>query len=61
VAFLKRFTELRFMIGAFFTIIAIVLFANFFVMALNDFLSLYTASSFMLFGLLMMFAGKKKI
>jgi hypothetical protein len=30
-------------------------------MGLNDILSLYTASSFMLFGLLMMFAGKKKI
>jgi hypothetical protein len=49
------------MIGTFFTVIAIVLFVNFFATASNDMLSLYTASSFMLFGLLMMFAGKKKI
>lgn len=57
---LDRLNDLGFVIGAFFTIISIVLFANIFVMVLNDRLSIYTATTFLLFGLVMMFSRKKK-
>ena len=57
---LDRLNDLGFVIGAFFTIISIVLFANIFVMVLDDKLSIYTAASFLIFGLMMMFTRKKK-
>lgn len=57
---IDRFNDLSFVIGTFFTIIAIVLFANIFIMMLSDSISIYTAVTFLIFGLLMMFAGKKK-
>lgn len=57
---LDRLNDLGFVIGAFFTIVAIVLFANIFIMVLNDKVSIITAITFLLFGLLMMFLRKKK-
>lgn len=56
----NRLNNLSFVIGMFFTIISLVLFANIFVKNQSDGLSLYTAISFCIFGVVMMFAGNKK-
>ncbi len=56
---LERLNELSFVIGGFFTIIALVLFLNIFFIAANDALSIYTASTFLIFGVIMMVARKK--
>jgi hypothetical protein len=56
----ERLNDLGFVIGAFFTIIAVVLFANIIIMMLNDRVSLFTAIGFLIFGLVMMFARKTK-
>ena len=56
----NRLNNLSFVIGLFFTIVSLVLLANIFVMNLTDWLTLYTTITFLIFGLLMMFAGTKK-
>jgi hypothetical protein len=56
----ERLNELSFVIGAFFTIVALVLFANMFIVATADTLSIFTATSFLIFGVAMMFASNKK-
>ena len=56
----ERLNDLGFIIGAFFTVVAIILFANNIINKQEDLLSVYTARGFIIFGLAMMFARKKK-
>ena len=56
----ERLNDLGFVIGTFFTIVSVVLFANIIIMRLSDKLSIYTAVGFLIFGLLMMFARREK-
>lgn len=51
---LNKLNNLGFVIGAFFTVVAIILFVNILVSGTNDALSLYSASGFLIFGVLMM-------
>jgi len=52
---LNRLTQLSFIIGVFFTIVAIILLTGFFVSALlSSFLNLYAGIAFLIFGLIMM-------
>lgn len=51
---LNKLNNLGFVIGAFFTIVSIILFANILVSGRNDALSWYTASAFLIFGVVMM-------
>lgn len=55
---LKKANELSYVIGVFFTIVAIILFVNLTVKSTFDALSIYTASAFLVFGLCMMFLPK---
>ena len=57
---LNKLNDLQFVIGAFFTVIACVLFANILINGQNDNVSIYTAGTFVIFGLLMMFVRKRK-
>ena len=57
---LKRLNDLAFVIGAFFTIISFILFLNIAFANQNDTLSIYSATTFGIFGLLMMFARTRK-
>lgn len=57
---LNRLNELSFVIGIFFTIVSLILSVNLVTREMFDALSLYTAAAFLIFGLMMMFAGKKK-
>lgn len=50
----KKLNNLGFVIGAFFTIVSLILFANIFVQARFDNVSIYTASAFLIFGVVMM-------
>ena len=50
----KKLNNLGFVIGAFFTIVSLIMFANIFVQGRSDSLSIYTASGFLIFGVLMM-------
>lgn len=53
----KKLNSLSFVIGAFFTIVALILFANIFITGRNDALSIYSASVFLIFGVVMMIKG----
>lgn len=52
----KRLNQLSFVIGLFFTVMGIILVANSFFTEQHGRMSMYTASVFLVFGLLMMFA-----
>jgi hypothetical protein len=51
---LNKLNNLGFVIGAFFTIVAIILFVNILVSGRSDTLSLYSATAFLIFGVVMM-------
>jgi hypothetical protein len=51
---LNKLNNLGFVIGAFFTIVSIILFVNILVSGKTDALSIYSASAFLIFGVLMM-------
>jgi hypothetical protein len=53
----NKLNNLAFVIGAFFTIVALILFANILIKGTFDTLSVWTASSFLIFGVLMMVKG----
>ena len=53
----KKLNNLAFVIGAFFTIVSLIMFANIFLSGTSDTVSLYSASAFLVFGLIMMIAG----
>ena len=53
----KKLSKLSFVIGAFFTIVSLILFANIFFSGKSDAVSLYSASVFLLFGITMMVAS----
>lgn len=55
----KKLTQLGFVIGLFFVIVSIVLFINIIVKPTQDRLSMFTAVAFLLFGIGMMFFGKR--
>jgi hypothetical protein len=57
---LNRLNELSFVIGAFFTLVSLILFGNILVTPSPDKLSIYSATGFLVFGLLMMLLRKKK-
>jgi LPXTG-motif cell wall-anchored protein len=57
---LNRLNELSFVIGAFFTVVSLILFGNLFIMPAPDKLSIFSAIGFLIFGLLMMLMRKKK-
>ncbi len=51
----KKFSQLSFVIGLFFSIVSLILFANALLSQALNGLNLYTAIVFLLFGLAMMF------
>jgi hypothetical protein len=53
----NKLNNLACVIGAFFTIVALILFANILIKGAFDTLSVWTASSFLIFGVLMMVKG----
>lgn len=57
---LERLNDLSFVIGIFFTIVALILFGNMLINDSADAISVYTASAFLIFGVAMMFPYKKK-
>jgi hypothetical protein len=57
---LNRLNELSFVIGAFFTLVSLILFGNILVTPVPDNLSIYSAIGFLVFGLLMMLPHRKK-
>jgi hypothetical protein len=57
---LNRLNELSFVIGAFFTLVSLILFGNILMSPAPDKLSIYSATGFLIFGLLMMFSRRKK-
>ena len=50
----NKLNNLAFVIGAFFTIVSLILFANIFLEGKFDNLSTYAASGFLIFGVVMM-------
>lgn len=50
----NKLNNLAFVIGAFFTIVALILFANILLKGTFDTLSVWSASSFLIFGVVMM-------
>jgi hypothetical protein len=57
---LNRLNELSFVIGVFFTLMSLILFGNILVTPAPDKLSIYSATGFLVFGLLMMLPRRKK-
>ncbi|MBD0367772.1 MAG: hypothetical protein ICV53_16925 [Flavisolibacter sp.] len=55
----KRFSQLSFVIGLFFSIVSVILFANALLGQNGAGLNLYTAIVFLLFGLAMMFVKNR--
>ena len=51
---LNRLNELAFVIGAFFTLVALILFGNIIAGGVCDRLSVWSAAGFLVFGLVMM-------
>ncbi|MES1219915.1 MAG: hypothetical protein ABUT20_30720 [Bacteroidota bacterium] len=49
----KRFNQLSFVIGLFFFIVSLILFANALISGASSNLNIYTAAAFFIFGLLM--------
>ena len=58
---LKRLTQLSFVIGLFFTLVSLVLFANIVVNNSPTPLNLYTSIVFLVFGIYMMLIERKKV
>ena len=56
----SRFTQLSFIIGLFFTLVSLILFANMIINKAFSGLNLYTVISFFLFGIGMMLAQPKR-
>jgi len=57
----KRFTELSFIIGLFFSIVALILWIGYFISdALSSALNIYAGILFLVFGLFMIFIPHKK-
>lgn len=50
----NKLNKLAFVIGGFFTIVALILFGNIFIQGKFDDLSIYTALAFLIFGVAMM-------
>ena len=50
----NKLNNLAFVIGAFFTIVALILFTNILMKGTFDSLSVWSASSFLIFGVIMM-------
>ena len=50
----KKLNNLAFVIGAFFTVVSLILFANVFVEGRFDNLSVFSATGFLVFGVIMM-------
>ena len=50
----KKLNNLAFVIGAFFTVVSLILFANIFIQGRFDSLSIYSACGFLIFGVVMM-------
>jgi NO-binding membrane sensor protein with MHYT domain len=50
----KKFSQLSFVIGLFFSLAALILFGNYLANATNQQVSLYTAIVFLFFGIIMM-------
>jgi hypothetical protein len=50
----RKLNNLAFVIGAFFTIVSLILIANIFLEGKYDNLSSYTAAGFLIFGVVMM-------
>ncbi len=57
---LNRLNELSFVIGAFFTLVSLILFINALATSTMNALTLYSASTFLVFGAAMMYRRKKK-
>ncbi|MBD0294528.1 MAG: hypothetical protein ICV84_04885 [Flavisolibacter sp.] len=55
----KRFSQLSFVIGLFFSIVSVILFANALLGQKGAGLNLYTAIVFLIFGLAMMFVKNR--
>ena len=49
----KKLNNLAFVIGVFFTVVAVILFINIFLTGRTDSLSIYSASGFLIFGVIM--------
>ena len=58
---LRRLTQLSFVIGLFFTMVSIVLFANMLLTNSPTTLNLYTSIAFLVFGVWMMLIERKKV
>lgn len=54
----NKMTRLEFVIGAFFSIVAVIMFINIFAASAYSRLSMYSASSFLVFGIIMMIASR---
>ena len=57
---LNRLTQLSFVIGLFFTLVSLILFLNMLFNKATSTLNIYTAVSFFIFGVAMMFVKKRK-
>jgi putative Ca2+/H+ antiporter (TMEM165/GDT1 family) len=57
---LNRLNDLSFVIGAFFTVISLILFGNALLSPAPSKLNIYSATGFLIFGLMMMFSRKRK-
>lgn len=55
----EKFSRLSFVIGLFFTIVSVILFVNTLLSRTDIGLALYTATVFLVFGLVMMFLKNK--
>jgi hypothetical protein len=53
----NKLNNLAFVIGAFFTVVSLILFVNIVIKGNADTLSISTASAFLIFGLVMMLKG----
>jgi hypothetical protein len=57
---LNKLNDLSFVIGVFFTVVSLILFGNMLIKGAMETINLYSATTFLIFGLAMMFAGGKK-
>jgi hypothetical protein len=56
----KKLTKLNFVIGVFFILVSLILFGNILINNVADRLNIYTAVSFMLFGVFMVLMRNKQ-
>ncbi|GAO43113.1 hypothetical protein [Flavihumibacter petaseus] len=57
---LKKFNQLSFVIGAFFAITAVILFANELLSGMAEKINLYSAAAFLAFGVFMIYLSSKE-